>query len=181
MSRYDDDEPELRAELIDRTVRELEANRITREMIDAWLVQEFGKHLADLGGLRGFAERLIYGSEFDDDMAVFERFEQWPAVRAFTDSRKCRRTQQLKAHQQGFADRLAACLRHHGLTMQDAAQRFEECTGRSLNTLDLRRVPYLEEDLASCGPLGDLFDVDAVWLILGEEAGDPPAWYNDET
>ena len=61
--------------------------------------------------------------------------------------------------------------------MQDAAQRFEEYTGRSLDTLDLRRVPYLEADLASCARLGELLEVDAVWLVLGEEFGELPEWY----
>lgn len=161
--RYD--EQELRAGVIDRTVQALEMKGITPEEIDAWLVQEFGQHLADLGGLRGFAERLLYG----DDETLLERFLESRGARMLTE-------QETEAMEQAFAYRLAACLRHHGLTMQEAAQCFEQYTGRLLDTLDLRRVSYLKESLSASRYLSDMFDVDPRWLTWGEETY-APEWY----
>lgn len=135
-------------------------------MVDAWLVQELGQHLADLGGLRGFAERLLYG----DDETLLERFLEWRGGRMLTE-------QETEVMEQSFADRLTACLRHHGLTMQEAAQRFEQYTGRSLDTFNLRQVPYLEEHLSAWRYLADMFDVDVKWLVFGEESAPAPQWY----
>ena len=166
MPRYD--EQELRAGVIDRLIQAFEMKGITPEAVDAWLVQEFGQHLAEIGGLRGFAERVMYG----EDKAYFEGFLKWRGGRSLTE-------EETEAIDQGFADRLAACLSHHGLTMQEAGQRFEEYTGRLLDNLDLRQVPSLKESLAASRYLADMLDVNPRWLGYGEEAY-APEWYVDQ-
>lgn len=165
--RYD--EQELRTGVIGRMVQAFEMIGITPEAIDTWLAQEFGQHVAEIGGLPGFAYRLIYG----EDRAFYERFMEWRGGRDLTE-------QETEAIDQGFADRLAACLSHHGLTMQEAGQRFEEYTGRSLDNLDLREVPCLKESLAASRYLADMLDVNPRWLGYGEEAY-APEWYVGET
>ena len=164
--RYD--EQELRAGVIGRMVQAFEMIGITPEAIATWLAQEFGQHLAEIGGLPGFAHRLIYG----EDRALYERFMEWRGGRDLTE-------QEMEALNRGFVDRLAACLRHHGLTMEQAARKFEQYTGRLLDNLDLREVPYLKEELSASRYLADVLEVNPRWLGYGEEAYAPP-WYVDQ-
>ena len=49
--------------------------------------------------------------------------------------------------------------------MEQAAQRFEQYTGRPLDTLDLRCVLQFEEHHSASRYLADMFDVDVKWLV----------------
>lgn len=171
----DYDEQELQAGAIDRMIWALGMNQITPKMIDTWLVEEFGQHLVELGGLRGFAEHFLYGRTLHD------RFLQWRGGSFPMDGQTLTllTREEIEAHNKAFADRLAACLRHHGLTMEQAAKRLEQRMGRSVDTFDLRNISRFEEDFSACQHLVDLLDVKPRWLFLDE--GDPPEWYNDET
>ena len=168
MPRYD--EQELRAGVIGRMVQAFEMIGITPEAIDAWLAQEFGQHLAEIGGLPGFAYRVIYG----EDPALYERFMEWRGGRDLTE-------QEMEALNRGFVDRLAACLRHHGLTMEQAARKFEQYTGRQLDNLDLREVPYLKEELSASRYLADMLEVNPRWLSCGEEVYAPEGYVGQPT
>lgn len=180
------DEQEFQIALIDQFIWALGMNRITVGEINLWLIEEFGECLPDVGGLRGFAKHLLKGSDQSlvndrGENLSLEYFLRWRggSILAAGGVLRLATEQDNKAIDQGFTDRIAACLRHHGLTMQEAAAQLAGYLGRPLPDIDLRRALHWQEDLSVCRALADMFEVDLRWLILGGEAA-APEWYAGE-